>query len=99
MFIVVAAVVGGGVVWMKKHADVPKAAREKTDDDEPEGPRITRDANSHVVINIDDETQGNMGLLVVHPETVQVSPELKGYGRVLDPAPLAALMIELASAQ
>ena len=28
-----------------------------------------------------------------------MSPELKGYGKVLDPAPLAALVTELASAQ
>lgn len=99
LIIFIAAVVGGGVVWMKKRAEVPKPAEEKTADDEAEGPKITHDANGRVVININDETQGNMGLIVAHPEAIQMTPVLKGYGRVLDPAPLAALLIELASAQ
>src|SRR4029077_12761487 len=33
------------------------------------------------------------------PEPAQISPELKGYGRVLDPAPLVALINELAGAR
>src|ERR1051325_5041874 len=76
-----------------------KPAGEAPAEDEPQPPRITHDAEGRVVVHIDDETQGNMGLLVAVPEAAQVSPELKGYGRVLDAAPLAALMIELASAQ
>ena len=46
-----------------------------------------------------DKTQRDLGILVKSPAAFQMSPELKGYGRVLDPAPLAALMTELASAQ
>ncbi len=99
LLIMIVAVVGGGVVWLKKRVDVPKPAGEKSADDEPEGPRLTHDANGHVVLKIDDETQGNLGLLVAHPNAVQMSPELKGYGRVLDPTPLAALITEQASAQ
>jgi hypothetical protein len=52
-----------------------------------------------VVIKMDDEAQGNMGLLVEKPSLAQLNPELKGYGRVLDPAPLSALIMELASDQ
>src|SRR5438034_5982422 len=47
---------------------------------------------------MDDETQGIMGLLVAKPTAAQMSPELKGYGRVLDPGPLVALTTELSSA-
>ena len=39
--------------------------------------------------------QGDLGILVKSPAAFQISPELKGYGRVLDPAPLAALITEL----
>src|SRR5881396_3297555 len=89
---------------MKHRGDAAKPAGEKpaggaAAEDEPEPPRVSHDAEGRVVIHIDDETQGNMGLLVTHPEAAQLSPELKGYGRVLDAAPLAALMTELASAQ
>jgi len=61
--------------------------------------RVKHDENGRVLIKMDDETQGNMGLLVEKPVAAQLSPELKGYGRVIDPAPLAALVTELASAQ
>src|ERR1022692_3525496 len=42
--------------------------------------------------------QRDLGIVVKSPAAFQMNPELKGYGRVLDPAPLAALMTELASA-
>jgi multidrug efflux pump subunit AcrA (membrane-fusion protein) len=38
-----------------------------------------------------------MGLLVKKPEVAQLSPEVKGYGRVLDPTPLVGLINELAT--
>ena len=37
--------------------------------------------------------------MVQNRTAFQMTPELKGYGRVLDPAPLAALMTELATAR
>ena len=102
--LLVGLVLGGGAVWMKHRGDGPKpsaekASGEKPDDDEPEPPRISHDEEGHVVIQIDDETQGNMGLLVEQPEAARMSPEFKGYGRVLDAAPLALLLTELASTQ
>jgi hypothetical protein len=39
-----------------------------------------------------------MGLKVAQPAAAQVGRELKGFGRALDPAPLAALATELATA-
>lgn len=103
LLIIILAVIGGGV-WMAKRGPAAKPAdekpaAEKPADDEPSGIHITREANGKVVINIDDETQGNIGLKVAHPEAVQLGPESKGNGRVLDPAPLVALLTELASAQ
>jgi hypothetical protein len=92
---------GGGVVFMKTQsgkaavADKPAAADEEKD----AGPRLTHDADGNVVINMDDETQGNIGITVAKPAAAQYNRELTGYGRVMDPAPLAALVTELASAQ
>ena len=48
---------------------------------------------------MDDETQGNAGILVAKPAPAELSPELKGYGKVLDPTALATLMTELATAK
>jgi len=102
--IVVVAVVAGAIFWMKKHGGEAKAggenaAAQKPAEEESEGPHVSRDADGNVVISMDDEAQGDLGILVKTPAAIQMSPELKGYGRVMDPAPLAALLTELAIAQ
>ena len=102
--IFVAAGFAAGVFWMEKHAAAPPAAGESPAaapapaDEEAAGPQVSRDTNGNVVITMSDEMQGDLGILVKSPAAFQMNPELKGYGRVLDPAPLAALMTELASA-
>jgi hypothetical protein len=105
LVIVVAAGFAGGVLWMKQRAAAPLPAGEKPAaapapaDEEAAGPQVSHDTNGNVVVTMSDETQGDLGILVKSPTAFQMSPELKGYGRVLDPAPLAALITELASAQ
>lgn len=103
LLIIIIAAVAGGVIWLKNR-DVPPAVAgdtgaKKPAEEEPEGPRVTRDSDGNVVITMTDEVQGDIGILVKKPAPFQMSPELKGYGRVMDPAPLAVLMTELASAQ
>jgi hypothetical protein len=102
LLIVVVAAFSGGVVWMKLRGDAspaPGATEAKPAEEDAEGPKVTRDANGNAVITMSDEIQGDMGIQVTNPASMQMSPELKGYGRVLDPAPLAALLSELASDQ
>ena len=106
LVIFIAAVTGGGVYWLKKHGDEAKPAGEKVAAEKPDaddsrggGSRTSLDTNGNVVISMDNKTQEKVGIKVARPESLQISPELKSYGRVLDPAPLAALMTELAAAQ
>jgi hypothetical protein len=105
LVIFVAAGFAGGVLWMKKQTAAPSPAGESPTaapapaDEEAGGPQVSRDTNGNVVISMSDEMQGDLGLLVKSPTAFQMSPELKGYGRMVDPAPLAALLTELASAQ
>lgn len=103
--ILIVAVIGGGVIWLKTRA-APKAGDEKSAAEKPAGEKpeethvsLKRDENGNAVITLDNETQEKMGLQVAHPAAASFSPELKGYGRALDPAPLAALITELASAR
>src|SRR5437867_8977375 len=72
----------------EKEGEKPKA----------EASHATRDAHGEIVVTLDAETQRRIGLKVESPEAVQWQPEVKGYGHVLDPAPLASLMAELAPA-
>lgn len=55
-------------------------------------------ARGEVSVTLDLEAQQRIGLKVENPVPVQWQPEVKGYGHVLDPAPLASLMAELAPA-
>jgi hypothetical protein len=105
LIIFVAAGFAGGVLWMKhRHAghspaaETPAAAQASTDK-EPGGPKASRDTNGSAVISMTDKTQKDLGIQVQSPTPFQLSPELKGYGKVVDPAPLAALVTELAAAQ
>ncbi|HXP61488.1 MAG TPA: hypothetical protein VN829_13410 [Dongiaceae bacterium] len=96
-------VAAGGLLWFKQHragaAPAAGTAEAKPTADEAAGPHVTRDAKGKAVIALSDELRKNMGIQVTNPAKMQISPEVKGYGRVLDPAPLAALITELASAQ
>lgn len=102
LLIVIAAVVGG-ILWLRARGSAsppaPAPGETKPADEEAEGPKITRDANGRAVVTMNDEQQGNLGIQVTNPAALRLNPELKGYGRVLDPAPLAALGVELSTAQ
>ncbi len=55
--------------------------------------------NDETWIRLEGKAQELAGLKVVAVQKASIPPEIKGYGRVLDPAPLAALTIEIATAQ
>jgi len=101
--LVLAVAVAGGLLWFNRHgADAPAAGaapEAKTAEKAAVGPRVTRDAKGNAVITLSRELQRNMGIQVTNLARAQLGPEVKGYGRVLDPAPLAALVTELAAAQ
>ena len=69
-------------------------------DDAKEKPaRVQRNAAGEAVVTVEAETQKRLALQVAPLAAVELPPEIVGYGRVLDPAPLAALIAELAPAQ
>ncbi len=103
LVIVVAAGFAGGILWMKHRAATPApeaghgapAPAEKGSAE----PQISRDTNGNAVVSVSDKIQKDLGLQLTNPAAFQMRPELKGYGKVLDPAPLAALVTELASSR
>ncbi len=74
----------------------PAATTEKSA--EPES-RVKHGTNGEVVITLDSETQKVMGLQVAALAATELSPELKGFGRVLDPAALGATVADVLSAR
>src|SRR6266498_4582413 len=72
----------------EKEGEKPKA----------EESHVKRNAHGEIILTLDVETQKRIGLKVESPAAVQWQPEVKCYGHVLDPAPLASLLAELAPA-
>ena len=73
-----------------------KEEPEKAVPAESSGGRSAAGENTAVM---DGETQKRIGLVTEMLVSTNLNRELKGYGRVLDPAPLAALVADLTSAQ
>lgn len=88
---------GGGLLW-SRHGGAGVKPPEAAAPEEPKT-TVTHDEHGNVVINIGDEAQGEIGLIVGHPVAAQQSLETRGYGRVLDPAPLGILVNDLATAR
>jgi hypothetical protein len=86
--IVLGLVLGGGATWLALRQ--PAAAK-------PEEKAASLDitAGSAAIT----KQLAAIGLTTASPETVTLSPEVKGYGRVLDPAPLVALVAEVETAR
>jgi hypothetical protein len=60
---------------------------------------LQHDADGRTLVKLDRDTQTHMGLKVESLAAAQMAPEVRGFGRVLDPAPLAALVVEAATTQ
>jgi hypothetical protein len=60
---------------------------------------VQRDADGRMLVKLDQDTQARMGLRVESLPAAQMTAEVRGFGRVLDPAPLVALVVEAATAQ
>lgn len=60
---------------------------------------VKRGTNGATIVSFDTATQKLMGLETTALQPAQLAPELKGYGRVLDVAPLSALVSDLMTAR
>ena len=94
-----------GTVILLKYPSVqdllkyPKAEAEQASEEPAEESFVEHDAEGRTAVKLDPNTQTRMGLKVVPLAAAEAPAEVKGWGHVLDPAPLAALWTEAASAQ
>jgi hypothetical protein len=95
--ILLLAAVVGGAVWWSKHQPAAAAPPADKPAAPEEGTHVTHDEQGNTVISMSDDAQGDAGIVLGNPVAGQWNPEIKGYGRVLDPAPLTALVNELVS--
>src|SRR6266404_3536830 len=86
-------VAGAGAAEKAKEEKSAEPAKEEKS---PEAPsRVKRGANGEVIVTLDTATQQVMGLETVPLEPAQLTPEVNGYGRVLDSSSLASQVAEL----
>jgi len=60
---------------------------------------VQHGTNGETSLKLDAAAQARAGIKVARLTATNLAPEVKAYGRVLDPAPLLALLVERASAQ
>ncbi|MDB6129885.1 MAG: hypothetical protein JWM04_992 [Verrucomicrobiales bacterium] len=93
--VVLLTLIAGGLYYLKRRGAEPeKAAEEKP----PEVQKITHDEHGRTVLHLEDEIQGNIGILVAKPAAGTLTPEAKGFGKVLDSSTFSGLMNELSGA-
>lgn len=92
---------GGAGVWFYEHQHGGSEAGEekKKEEEKKEVSFVQHGTNGETFLKIDAETQARMGLKTEPLASAQLQPEVQAYGHVLDPAPLAALLVESASAK
>ncbi len=77
----------------------PETGEEQETQGQAEASFVQRDPSGQTVVKLDPNEQSLIGLKVAPLAAAEAPAEVKGFGRVLDPAPLAALVTEGASAQ
>src|SRR5437773_11835672 len=90
---------GGGLIVAYLKMSKERALEAAGDKPVAADSRASTGAGGETVVVLDQETQARIGLKVEPVATATITPEAQGYGRVLDPGPLAALSAELASAE
>lgn len=60
---------------------------------------LRRNTNGETIITLDAAAQARVGVKVQMLVAVQLAPEIKGFGRIVDPAPLATAIADLISTE
>ncbi len=87
-------ILGAAITWKAlqhgEHAEGKEAEKHKEDSH-------VISTNDQTFVKLDAEAQKKVGLQLSPLEAASLAPEIKGTARVLDPAPLAALLAEVAA--
>ena len=95
--VVAGLVVGAAVTWIVLKQDAADDAEARKEAKEEES--HVRRTDGQVFVRLDREGQQHAGLKTAPLEVATLEPEVKAYGRVLDPAALSTQMVELANAR
>ncbi|MBI1839391.1 MAG: hypothetical protein HYR88_00870 [Verrucomicrobia bacterium] len=92
-------ILGGIVVaWLLPTRPRAEKAKEPEHEHEAADARVEHGTNGEVLIKLSKEIQAKMGLATTQLIAMTAAQDVRGYGRVLDPAPLSAILAEIQSA-
>jgi len=97
--IIVGLALGAVAVWFFLESPEAPAAKTEPAAETKETSFVHHGTNGETFLKLERSVQTRMGLQTAPLAAVSLRPEIKAYGRVLDPAPLGALITELAGAQ
>lgn len=90
------ALAGGVGVWLFARSHEGAAHEEKKEEHKEES-HVQHGTNGETFLKLDKEAQERAGLKTAVLEAAELKPELKAFGRVVDPAPLATSLTEIAT--
>ena len=91
--ILVGVALGGLATWtLLKHHDEKEAEKHE---EKKEESRVQHGTNGEVFIKLDKEAQEHCGLKLAVLEQIETRPEIKAFGRVLDPSMLAMQLVDI----
>ncbi|MDB6031170.1 MAG: hypothetical protein JWM16_1508 [Verrucomicrobiales bacterium] len=96
--IIVGLLIGGAVVWTYEQRQHP-AEKEKPKEQHKEASIVQHGTNGDTFLKLTKEVREHMGLKTEPLERAELSPEIKAYGKVQDPTPLATLLIDQTTAK
>jgi hypothetical protein len=89
---------GGTGVWLYLH-HAGGAPEGKPKEETTAEPIVQRGTNGETFLKLDEAAQKHADLKMTVLEAAELKPESKAFGRVLDPGPLAASLMEMATAE
>jgi hypothetical protein len=100
-FFVLAATLSlaGALAGCGKHEPAPADYKPEDTSEKKEEPLVSLGTNGEVTVTFDAAMQQRIGLRVAGLVATNLPPEVAGFGRVLDPAPLIQLVADIAPAE
>jgi multidrug efflux system membrane fusion protein len=99
LLIAIAIAVAGGLIFAYLQMSKERAQEAEREKPVAAESKVSRNTNGETVITIDAETQKRLALKIEGLTAGRLPPEIKGYGRVLDPTSLSSLAADLMAAR
>src|SRR5947208_658832 len=95
--LVVGLALGIGGAFMVLHHHEEKEPEKKEEKKEPSV--VQHGTNGEVYLKLDKEAQEHSGIKVAPLAALELKPQVKAYGRVLDPSMLATQLVDIGTAE